>query len=157
MSSLERAIAIAAEAHSGATDKAGAPYILHPLRVMLRMSSEAERIVAVLHDLIEDCSPDWSIERLKREGFEEVILDAIKSVTKLPYEEDVKGDDQEQKLARYMGFIERAGKNVIGRAVKVADLQDNMDLSRIAEPSDKDYLRLDKYRAALAALGASAK
>ena len=56
MSTLEKAIAIAAEAHAGATDKAGAPYILHPLRVMLKVNSPEERIVAVLHDVVEDCA-----------------------------------------------------------------------------------------------------
>ncbi len=55
MSTLERAITIAATAHAGQIDKAGAPYILHPLRVMLRVTTEAERITAVLHDVIEDC------------------------------------------------------------------------------------------------------
>ena len=55
MSTLERAIAIAAKAHAGQVDKAGAPYVLHPLRIMLRKSSIDERIVAVLHDVCEDC------------------------------------------------------------------------------------------------------
>jgi (p)ppGpp synthase/HD superfamily hydrolase len=68
MSTLERAIVIAAEGHAGATDKAGAPYILHPLRMMLRLSSPEERIVAVLHDVVEDC-PGWTFDRLRNEGF----------------------------------------------------------------------------------------
>ena len=63
MATLGRAIAIAAEAHSGQFDKAGAPYILHPLRVMLSLSTEEERIVGVLHDLVEDCE-EWTFERL---------------------------------------------------------------------------------------------
>jgi (p)ppGpp synthase/HD superfamily hydrolase len=64
MSSLERAIAIAAEAHTGQVDKAGAPYVLHPLRMLLSLSSNDERIVAVLHDVCEDC-PGWTLHRLR--------------------------------------------------------------------------------------------
>ena len=82
MSTLERAIAIAATAHAGQTDKAGAPYILHPLRVMLRLTTEAERITAVLHDVVEDCE-GWSFERLLGEGFASEIVEALKSVSKI--------------------------------------------------------------------------
>ena len=67
MGTLERAIAIAADAHAGARDKAGEPYILHCLRVMLRLGSEEERIAAVLHDLLEDTN--WTREDLQQEGF----------------------------------------------------------------------------------------
>ena len=81
MSSLERAIAIAAEAHAGQTDKAGAPYILHPLRVMLRLATEEERITAVLHDLCEDC-PGWDFARLKAEGFPPQVIAALRSGTR---------------------------------------------------------------------------
>ena len=73
MSTLERAIVIAAEAHAGMKDKGGAPYILHPLRMMLSVPSEEEQIVAVLHDVCEDC-PGWTFERLRSEGFSERIL-----------------------------------------------------------------------------------
>jgi (p)ppGpp synthase/HD superfamily hydrolase len=81
MSTIERAIAIAAEAHAGQADKAGAPYILQPLRVMLRMTGTDARIVAVLHDVCEDC-PGWDFARLRREGFSEDVLMALDSVTK---------------------------------------------------------------------------
>ncbi len=81
MSTLERAIAIAVEAHAGQIDKAGAPYILHPLRVMLAVSSTDERIAAVLHDVCEDC-PGWTPDRLRAEGFAPQIIAALDSVTK---------------------------------------------------------------------------
>ena len=68
MSTLERAIIIAAKGHAGVKDKAGAPYILHPLRMMLGLSSPDERIVAVLHDVCEDC-PGRTFDRLRDEGF----------------------------------------------------------------------------------------
>ena len=136
MSTLERAITIAATAHAGQIDKAGAPYILHPLRVMLRVTTEAERITAVLHDVIEDCE-GWSFERLLDEGFSHEIIDALKSVTKREGE-------------AYDDFVKRACENFIGRRVKLSDLHDNCDLSRISQPSTKDHERIARYRRAIA-------
>jgi hypothetical protein len=80
MSTLERAIVIAAEAHAGMTDKAGAPYILHPLRLMLALSDASDRIVAVLHDVVEDCD-GWTLARIRSEGFSEEVIEALESVT----------------------------------------------------------------------------
>lgn len=71
MGTLEDAIQIAAEAHKGQPDKAGAPYILHPLRMMMRMKSESEMITAILHDVVEDT--DWTIEKLRKKGFSEEV------------------------------------------------------------------------------------
>ncbi|QTD35538.1 HD domain-containing protein [Pseudomonas fluorescens] len=136
---LERAIAIATTAHAGQVDKGGAPYILHPLKVMLRMSSLEERIVAVLHDVVEDCG--ISLEDLRKEGFSEDVLSAIESVTKVPGES-------------YEDFVERAAQNPIGRVVKLADLEENSDLSRIASPSWEDLERIEKYRRAIGRLRA---
>ena len=136
---LERAIAIAATAHAGQVDKGGAPYILHPLKVMLRMSSLEERIVAVLHDVVEDCG--ISLDDLRKEGFSEAVLSAIESVTK------VLGES-------YEDFVERAAQNPIGRVVKLADLEENSDLSRIASPSWEDLERIEKYRRAIGRLRA---
>jgi (p)ppGpp synthase/HD superfamily hydrolase len=93
MSTLEHAIAIAAKAHEGQVDKAGAPYILHPLRMMMNVRTIDERIVAVLHDVVEDC-PGWSFERLRSEGFSEVVITALDSVTKR------EGEDYEDFVAR---------------------------------------------------------
>ena len=135
---LERAIEIAAAAHRGQTDKAGQPYILHPLRVMLACVGQAAKIVAVLHDVVEDT--DWTLEALRAEGASVDVLAALDSVTRR---------DQET----YSEFIERAARNEIGRAVKVADLQDNLDLSRIAYPTQADFARMDRYRNALRHLG----
>ena len=136
MSTLERAIAIAATAHAGQHDKAGAPYILHPLRVMLRLTTEAERITAVLHDLVEDCE-GWSFERLLAEGFSSEIVEALKSVTKRDGES-------------YEDFVKRACQNPIGRRVKRSDLHDNCDLSRISNPTPKDHERIARYLKAIA-------
>jgi (p)ppGpp synthase/HD superfamily hydrolase len=152
MSTLSRAIAIAVEAHDGVVDKAGAPYILHPLRVMLGMSSEDERIAAVLHDVVEDCRPVWNFERLEAEGFKPGIMAALRAVTKLPEEEDKPGDGADAKLDNYLKFIRRAAADPIGRTVKRADLEDNCNLSRIPNPGPKDHARVAKYRVAIALL-----
>jgi (p)ppGpp synthase/HD superfamily hydrolase len=139
MSTLESAISIAARAHEGQLDKAGAPYILHPLRVMLRLTSFEERVVGVLHDVLEDT--DISTESLRASGFSEVILSALHSVTKRPGE-------------TYDEFVLRAASNPIGRSVKLADLADNCDLSRMANPTAKDFKRLEKYRHAIETINA---
>ena len=135
MSTLERAIAIAAEAHTSQVDKAGAPYVLHPLRMLLSLSSNDERIVAVLRDVCEDC-PGWTLHRLRSEGFSDEIIEALDSVTKR------NGED-------YESFARRAAANPIGRRVKLADLHDNCDLSRIAAPAAADFKRIEKYRHAI--------
>lgn len=139
MSNLERAIEIAVLAHKGQTDKGGNPYILHPLRVMMALDSEREKIVGVLHDVVEDS--DWTFGDLEKEGFGPDVLEAIKSVTK---NHDEHGTDE-----GYFRFVERARQNPIGRKVKVADLRDNMDLSRLPEVDEKTRQRIDKYRRSL--------
>mgnify|MGYP001418253065 FL=1 len=136
---LERAIEIAVTAHKGQVDKSGAPYILHPLRVMMSLETEGERIVAVLHDVVEDCE-EWPLQRLREEGLPEELATALESVTR---------NDGET----YTEFIERSKTNAIGRRVKAADLRDNMDLSRIENPTEQDHRRTKKYRRALSRLG----
>jgi (p)ppGpp synthase/HD superfamily hydrolase len=137
---LERAIAIAEKQHTGQVDKAGRPYIDHPLRVMQAMSNDAERIVAILHDVIEDT--DCTLDQLAAEGFPVYILEALDSVTRR--------DDE-----TYEAFVARAARNPIGRRVKYADLQDNADLSRIAAPTAADIARTEKYHRAMAQLRAA--
>lgn len=132
MSILERAIEIAAKAHAGQVDKAGQPYILHPLRVMLRVSSEHERIAAVLHDVVEDT--DVSLERLVAEGFPPEVISAVDALTKRP------GESR-------MDAAHRAAADKIGRKVKLADNAENMDLSRIQNPTTRDVARVEEYRA----------
>ena len=130
MATLEDAVSIAAQAHRGQTDKAGDPYLLHPLRMMLRMKSEPEMIAAVLHDVVEDC--DWTLERLRDSGFSEDVLQAVDCLTHRDSES-------------YEEFIERAQQNPIARQVKIADLEDNMNIQRIGEITEKDLERLAKY------------
>jgi (p)ppGpp synthase/HD superfamily hydrolase len=142
MSTLEKAISIALEAHKGKVDKAGAPYILHPLRVMLQMDTDEEMIAAVLHDVLEDS--EITFRRLRSEGFSEGVMEALDSVTKRAGES-------------YEDFVRRAGSNRIGRKVKRADLQDNMNLSRLKEIREEDLKRVRKYHKALTILGELAK
>jgi (p)ppGpp synthase/HD superfamily hydrolase len=130
MKTIEDAIAIAAQVHKGQTDKAGAVYIMHPLRLMMKMETEAEMITAVLHDVVEDS--DWTIEKLRDEGFSDEVLAAVESVTNREGES-------------YDEFVKRASENSIGRRVKIADLEDNMNTFRLAELRPKDLDRLAKY------------
>lgn len=112
MSTLEKAIEIAARAHAGQFDPAGEPYILHPLRMMLTLNSPESRTAAILHDVVEK-SDDWTLERLRLEGFSADVLDAVEALTKKPDE-------------TFESLVERAGSNRIGRMVKVADIQDHL-------------------------------
>ena len=137
---LERAIEIAVEAHKGQLDKGGNPYILHPLRVMMFVDFELEKIVAVLLDVVADSN--WTFEALLAEGFSIEVIDALKSVTK-------KSDNED-----YDSFIQRAIGNPIGRKVKIVDLRDNLDVTRIPELGEKDLQRINKYKKALKILSA---
>ena len=152
---LEKAIKIAVEAHTGQVDKGGNPYILHPLRVMLSLDTEEERIVGVLHDVVEDCE-GWTWERLREQGCSDEIIEALKSVSKTPEEEKQfkKMDDPNEKLDHYLEFIKRAKFNKIARNVKAADIKDNLDISRIDDITESDIDRLNRYKAALKLLGA---
>ena len=134
---LERAIEIAVSAHKGQLDKGGNPYILHPLRVMMALDLEDEKIVGVLHDVVED-NDEWTFEKLEIEGFSLSVIDALKSVTKLSENED------------YDAFITRSLANEIGKKVKMADLRHNMDVSRIDKISELDIGRLNRYQLAYA-------
>lgn len=131
MSTLQRAIEIATEAHKGQFDKSGKDYIGHPLRVMDMGNTEEEKIVGVLHDVVEDTG--WTFEKLAAEGFSEEIIGALRCVTKTSENEN------------YDDFIERVKKNPLAVAVKINDLTDNMDIRRLPYLSDKDVKRLKKY------------
>ncbi|MGR6760317.1 HD domain-containing protein [Paenibacillus sp. T2-29] len=133
VNNLNKAISIAATMHNGQFDKGGNPYILHPLRVMMKLKSNKEQIVAVLHDILEDTT--MTKEKLS-EDFSSSIIDAVIALTR-------KEDEP------YMEFIRRCKQNELARKVKIADIEDNMDLSRIEQPTKKDYERTKKYEKAL--------
>lgn len=131
MSTLERAIAIAHEAHRGQSDKAGRPYIEHPLRVMAAGESIDEKIVGILHDVVEDSN--LTIDDLIAEGFAPNIIEALRCITK------------QSESEPYDHFIARIKGNPLATAVKLNDLTDNMDIRRLPYLSEKDIKRLKKY------------
>ena len=133
MPTVEDALALAVEAHRGQRDKAGQPYILHPLRVMMRLETDAERTVALLHDLVEDTP--WTLERLRGLGYPEDVLRALDALTRRDGE-------------TYEAFIERLRPDALARRVKLSDLEDNMDVRRLTAVTPKDAERLARYRAA---------
>jgi (p)ppGpp synthase/HD superfamily hydrolase len=134
---FEKAIAIALKAHQGQKDKAGAPYLLHVLRVMMSMEKMDEKIVALLHDVVEDS--ETTIEDFTKAGFPLKILKAVELLTKT--------DNQP-----YEDYIQRMKKNPIAKAVKMADLKDNLNTNRLKKLSDSDKLRIKKYKQALKTL-----
>lgn len=128
---LDRAKAIATSAHEGQVDKAGKPYIKHPMRVMNMGKTVEEKIAGVLHDVVEDS--DWTFEMLEKEGIPKDVMDALRCVTKLSEDEN------------YDHFIERVKTNPLAVKVKLNDLKDNMDITRLGEVTEKDLARLNKY------------
>lgn len=133
MSTLERAIAIALEAHAGQRDRLGRLFVLHPLRVMIRLGTDEERIAGVLHDVVER-SPAWPLPRLAREGFRPEIVDAVDALSR----RDGEG---------YEEYVRRASANDLARRVKIADLEDKLE----SAGPDEDAAR---FRRALSVLGA---
>jgi (p)ppGpp synthase/HD superfamily hydrolase len=130
---LNRAIKIAQKAHRGQTDKFGTPYIGHVIRVMNAGKTYDEKIVGVLHDVIEDC-PEITLEYLLQEGFPNDIVFAIECLTKTPADQD------------YTEFVKQTEKSPLAVSVKMNDLKDNMDLTRFNRPmTEKDLNRLNKY------------
>jgi (p)ppGpp synthase/HD superfamily hydrolase len=126
----DKALQIAVRAHKGQKDKAGHDYILHPIRVSERCDDPRAKIVALLHDTIEDT--DVTADYLREEGFTEEIVEAVLAVTRREGEE-------------YNDYVRRAAQNELGRMVKRADLEDNMDIRRLPELTDRDVERLRKY------------
>ena len=132
---LGRAISIAAEAHAGQKDRAGAPYILHPIRLMIQMDSEDAMMAAVLHEVVEDSV--WTLDDLRKEGYSNEVLNAVDSLT----HRDKEGED-------YWDYIQRAKSDPIAIKVKLADLEDNLNPDRLNEVTEKDEKRFDRYRKA---------
>jgi (p)ppGpp synthase/HD superfamily hydrolase len=128
---LGTAISIATEAHAGQVDKYGAPYIAHVMRVMQHGKTDDERIVGVLHDVVEDTS--WTFEQLAEKGLAPHLVEALRCVTKLSDDED------------YDHFINRIIPNRLACLVKLNDLTDNMDIRRVPELTEKDIPRFNKY------------
>lgn len=129
----ERAMQIAEKVHSSQVDKGGKPYIGHPIRVERMCSRQEDRLAALLHDTVED--GDIASEYLLTVGFPQEVVDAVLSVSR-------------KRGENYFDFILRCKENPIGRRVKIADLKDNMDITRLNELTEKDIERLKKYHKA---------
>jgi (p)ppGpp synthase/HD superfamily hydrolase len=130
---IEKALQIAARAHEGQKDKEGLPYILHPLRAMMKVQGEDARIVAVLHDVIEDTAV--TADDLRQAGLSESIVAAVLCVT-------------HRKDEPYADYVVRCKGNEVARQVKLADLEDNSRLDRtILRPQrlQGDLARIRRY------------
>jgi (p)ppGpp synthase/HD superfamily hydrolase len=132
---VEKAIALALKAHAGQVDKAGAPYVLHPLRVMMEMTCDEERVAAVLHDAVEDSEGRVTLDDIRTIGAPEAAVEAVDVLTR-------KDDGSE---AAYGSYIDAVACNPIARRVKLADLRDNLDTRRLREVTERDAARLSKY------------
>jgi (p)ppGpp synthase/HD superfamily hydrolase len=131
---LDLAIEIALNVHKNQLDKGGSPYILHPLRVMEAVDTEQEKIVAVLHDVVEDSCMSYLM--LARKGFDKEVLDALDCLTRRCGES-------------YNQYLDRIKPNPLARKIKLADLEDNSNLDRIPNFGVEDYLRVKKYQKAI--------
>ena len=127
----EWAYNIASKAHKGQKDKGGEDYFKHPLAVSNKLSGEKDKIVALLHDVIEDT--DVTVNDLREHGFSYVVVFAVQVITK-------KADED------YEEYLNRVKQNPIALRVKIADMEHNSDISRIKNPTEKDLKRLEKYR-----------
>ena len=129
----KKAMKLCFEAHKDQFDKSGIPYVLHPLHVAEQMPDEITTVVALLHDVVEDT--DYTLEDISAAGFPKVVTDALALLT-------------HSKSVPYMEYVAALKENPIARLVKLADLVHNSDLSRIAEVTPEDVLRIKKYKKA---------
>lgn len=131
---IELAYEIAKKYHAGQVDKSGKDYIFHPIAVAQRVKSENEKILALLHDTLEDTS--LTLKQLEAYGFDEEILEGLEAITKKENE-------------NYFVFINRLKANPLARRVKIADLLHNLDITRLEILTKEDLERHSKYLAAL--------
>lgn len=130
MPNLEHALDLAHRAHAGQKDRYGAPFILHPLRVMMRLQTEPEKIAGILHDLVE--KTEVTLQDLRDAGYPDEIVEAVDALSRREGES-------------YEDLVHRSAANSLARRVKVADLEDNMDLRRMPEVRTDDVERLNRY------------
>lgn len=128
------ALKLCFEAHKEQVDKSGMPYVFHPFHLAEQMKDEDTTIVALLHDVVEDT--DYTIDDLCSKGFNDKVIEAIKLMTHDPE-------------VPYMEYVAQIKKNPIAKAVKLADLKHNSDVSRLDSITSKDEKRAEKYRAAI--------
>lgn len=137
----KKAMRLCFAAHAGQLDKGGVPYVFHPFHVAEQMEDELSTVVALLHDVVEDT--DYTMEDLARMDFPERALSALKLLT-------------HDKRVPYLDYVAAIRHDPIARAVKLADLRHNSDLSRLSNPDASALARVEKYRRAIALLEAEA-
>jgi len=137
---IEKSLEIALKAYAGQKDKAGKCYILHPLRIMAKMSTEAEMSVALLHDVIEDS--DYTAKDLLHAGISSDVVEAVQLLSK-------------NKEESYEQFIDNILTNSLASKIKQADIEDNINLLRLDQVGEKDLARVVKYHKAWKKLEAS--
>ena len=135
----KKAMRLCFAAHAGQLDKGGVPYVFHPFHVAEQMEDELSTVVALLHDVVEDT--DYTMEDLAQMGFPERALSALKLLT-------------HDKRVPYLDYVAAIRHDPIARAVKLADLRHNSDLSRLSNPDASALARVEKYRRAIALLEA---
>lgn len=133
----QQALARAEDAHKGQVDKAGVAYIHHPLYVASLVEGKLAKTIALLHDVVEDSA--WTLEDLRMEGLPEEVVQSVGILTK----------NRDESYEEYLMHVKQ---NPLARQVKLADLQHNSDLSRLANVTDRDRKRAEKYRQAIAFL-----
>ena len=133
----KKAIRLMFEAHKEQTDKSGLPYVFHPFHLAEQMTDEATAVTALLHDVAEDT--DYTVDDLRAMGFGDEVCDALALLT-------------HDEAVPYMEYVAAIRDNPIARAVKLADLEHNSDLSRLDVVDDKALRRVEKYRKAIALL-----
>lgn len=130
----KKALKLCFEAHKNQYDKSGMPYVFHPFHLAEQMTTEETTVVALLHDVVEDT--DYTIADLTEMGFPKAITDAIGLMT-------------HEKGVDYFEYVAAIKENPIAKAVKIADLTHNSDLSRLDEVTEKALNRREKYQKAL--------
>lgn len=130
---LDDAIWLAINAHRGQVDKSGQPFILHPMRVMCKMDNDHDRMVAVLHDVIEDT--DWTYNGLMQAGYPKTVVYAVEAMTR-------------HKSESYPEYITRVIRNPHARHIKMRDIEDNTSIDRMLVTDQRDIERLRRYKLA---------
>ncbi|MDQ3004869.1 MAG: GTP pyrophosphokinase [Chloroflexota bacterium] len=133
MQLIEKSLHIALRAYAGKTDKAGREYIHHPLRLMAKMKTDLEMSAALLHDVIEDS--DITAEQLLAEGIPAEVVEAVVCLSRNENED-------------YQDFVGRTKKNELAAKIKIADIEDNIDVLRLASLDEYDLTRIKKYHSA---------
>ena len=135
----KQALKLCFQAHRDQVDKSGLPYVFHPFHLAEQMTDEYAAITALLHDVAEDT--EYTLQDLEAMGDPAEVLEALRLLTHDP-------------AVPYMDYVAAVKPNPIARAVKLADLRHNSDLSRLDAPDEKALARVQKYRAAIALLEA---